>query len=256
MYLKYCAPSRGVARSGLALLFCSSLRVFRDEVSPPPALPPPPCDPASLFAPAMRWRDTAGQVTRSPLSLRPRRPHRPHSARRQEPPTRGRAAGARALNARARAGCEPQPARQLPRLRTGVGSPVLGAIPARLSALGAIPARPPFRPAPKLLLPLQRRGARAADRATPGSERRASSRARSRAPAPFPRTNRTSLVPPLVLSGHAASLTPYPVPPPLSFPAPRPLLEPESRERPAAPAASPHRSSTPPPEPCASLTLP
>ena len=26
---------------------------------------------------------------------------------------------------------------------------------------------------------------------------------------PFPRTNRTSLVPPLVLSGHAASLTPY-----------------------------------------------
>ena len=29
---------------------------------------------------------------------------------------------------------------------------------------------------------------------------------------PFPRTNRTSLVPPLVLSGHAASLTPPPPP--------------------------------------------
>ena len=28
-------------------------------------------------------------------------------------------------------------------------------------------------------------------------------------PPPLPRTNRTSLVPPLVLSGHAASLTPY-----------------------------------------------
>ena len=28
-------------------------------------------------------------------------------------------------------------------------------------------------------------------------------------PPPFPRTNRTSLVPPLVLSRHAASLTPY-----------------------------------------------
>ena len=31
-------------------------------------------------------------------------------------------------------------------------------------------------------------------------------------PPPLPRTNRTSLVPPLVLSGHAASLTPYPKP--------------------------------------------
>jgi len=28
-------------------------------------------------------------------------------------------------------------------------------------------------------------------------------------PPPFPRTNRTSLIPPLVLSGHVASLTPY-----------------------------------------------
>ena len=32
--------------------------------------------------------------------------------------------------------------------------------------------------------------------------------------APLPRTNRTSLVPPLVLSGHAASLTPFRPPPP------------------------------------------
>jgi len=34
-------------------------------------------------------------------------------------------------------------------------------------------------------------------------------RPRVQAPPPLPRTNRTSLVPPLVLSGHAASLTPY-----------------------------------------------
>ena len=33
-------------------------------------------------------------------------------------------------------------------------------------------------------------------------------RDRVRSPPPLPRTNRTSLVPPLVLSGHAASLTP------------------------------------------------
>ena len=41
------------------------------------------------------------------------------------------------------------------------------------------------------------------------ARRRAPAPHRVSPPPPLPRTNRTSLVPPLVLSGHAASLTPY-----------------------------------------------
>ena len=78
-----------------------------------------------------------------------------------------------------------------------------------------VPRAAPRRPAPPRAAPrpaphgrcaqtgrARRRWARRRSR-----RRRGSSRARRESPLPLPRTNRTSLVPPLVLSGHVASLT-------------------------------------------------